>query len=223
MMPRSRTLLLFVLDVLMNVAVIVFLVFVIRSFIVSPFRVSGPSMCDTFNDYDGRCLHGNGEFIMIYKLGYLNVLGWQIGVPDRGDVVVFRPPHDEKGDSYIKRVIGLPGEVVEIRDNYVYVINDDFPEGLKLDESVYLNSANWGHTEVPSDRTRFEVPEDHWFVLGDNRRVSSDSRRCFEQSGCTSSNTPFITMEHIQGRAWVVMWPLNRLRLVERPAYSAAE
>ena len=100
MKSRSRTILLFLLDVVLNVVVIVVLVVIIRSFIISPFQVSGPSMCDSFNNFEGQCIHGNGEYIMIYKLGWQNIFGWQVGLPDRGDVIVFTPPGDEKGDYF---------------------------------------------------------------------------------------------------------------------------
>ncbi len=212
---RLRSFLLFVLDVILNSVVIIVLVIVIRTFIFSPFQVHGPSMCDTFNNFDGRCIRADGEYIMIYKLGYLNILGWQVGLPDRGDVVVFSEP---SGDSYyIKRVIGLPGETIEIHDGYVYLTNDENPEGLKLDESEYLNQVNWGYTEPSSpDNSVFEIPEGKYFVLGDNRKASSDARRCFSTIGCSEEGaTPYITLDEIQGRAWFVMWPFDRIRIVE--------
>lgn len=200
---------LFILDVFVNAIVIIALVLIIRIYIVSPFQIHGPSMCSTFNDFDGNCIRGNGEYIMIYKLGYQNIAGWQIGLPQRGDVVVFHPPGNEAKEFFIKRVVGLPGETVEIKQGHVYI------DGEKLDESAYLNSANLGHTEPQSSQTIFEVPENHYFVLGDNRRASSDSRRCFEQLGCNENNTAYITLDEIQGKAFVVMWPLDRMRIVK--------
>lgn len=220
MKSRQKAILLFILDVLLNAGVIVVLVFVIRVFIISPFQVHGPSMCDTFNDFDGRCLRGNGEYIMINKFGYQNFFGWQVGLPDRGDVIVFIPPDAEDGEYFIKRVIGLPGETVEFREGYVYVINDENPEGFKLDESTYLNEVNWGNTDLPANSDpSFEVPEGEYLVLGDNRKASSDSRRCFEQEGCTGDNTSTIMLDQIQGKAWVVLWPFGRMRVVDEAVY----
>ncbi|MBT5016138.1 signal peptidase I [Candidatus Peregrinibacteria bacterium] len=210
MKPRLRSFLLFVLDVVVNSLVIIILVVLIRTFIFSPFQIHGPSMCDTFNNFDGSCLRGNGEYIMIYKFGYLNILGWEIGAPERGDVVVFQEP--EGNDYYIKRIIGIPGDTVEIIDGYVY-LNDE-----KLDESEYLNEVNWGYTDPSSpENSFFEVPEGGYFVLGDNRKASSDSRRCFSATGCIGAgSTAYVTLDEIAGRAWFVMWPLDRIRVVER-------
>jgi signal peptidase I len=214
MKAKTRAVLLFILDVLLNVVVIVILVVLIRSFVISPFQVSGPSMCDTFNNFEGRCIHGNGEYIMIYKFGYL------FSDPDRGDVVVFTPPQDQDGDFFIKRVIGLPGDTVEIIEGDVYVKAAGSTNSFLLDESEYLNTTNLGNTEVHGNRDKFEVPDDQFLVFGDNRKVSSDSRRCFEQAGCNGTNTSYITMDHIQGRAWVVLWPFDRMRFVGSAEYD---
>lgn len=218
---RLRAILLFLLDVLINAAVIIFLVIVIRHFIISPFQVHGPSMCDTFNNFDGRCVRGDGEYIILYKFGYQNILGWQVGLPERGDVVVFRPPESEDpSEFFIKRIIGLPGETVEIKDGYAYITNDEHPDGWLLPEETYLNQTNLGSTDAQSTNyTVFDVPEESYFVMGDNRKASSDSRRCFEQSGCTDGNSPYITMEHISGKAWLVLWPFNRIRVMQDEPY----
>lgn len=219
MKSRFRSILLFVADVVVNLAVIVVLVVIIRTFIFSPFQVHGPSMCDTFNNFEGRCIRGNGEYLLINKWGYQNVFGWQVGLPERGDVVVFRPPHGEPGEYYIKRIIGVPGETVEIRNGYVYIVNEENPEGFKLDESEYLNPLNLGHTESPQ-RQRFEVEESQYFVMGDNRKASSDSRRCFEQTGCEGDAVATVGLNRIEGKAWVVLWPFDRMRVVKAMAYD---
>jgi signal peptidase I len=208
MKPKFKSFSLFVLDVVLNSVVIIILVVVIRAFIFSPFQVHGPSMCDTFNNFDGTCVRGNGEYVMINKFGYLNIWGWEIGLPERGDVVVFQEP--DGPDYYIKRIIGLPGDVVEIKDGFVFI------DGEQLEEENYLNQVNLGHTDPSGpDSDVFEVPEEKYFVLGDNRKASSDSRRCFDPLGCIGTDAnPYITLEEIQGKGWFVMWPFERIRLV---------
>lgn len=213
MSPRVRSILMFILDVSVNAVVIIGMVILLRVFVISPFQVHGPSMCDNFNNFEGTCIRGDGEFILLYKFGYENILGWQVGMPERGDVVVFEPP-EEPDEFYIKRVTGLPGETVEFKDGYVYI------DGFKLDESGYLNEDNWGFTDIPYEsETSFTVPEGSYFLMGDNRRASSDARRCFADQGCDGINTPYVTLDKITGRAWFVMWPLNRMRVVPEPGY----
>jgi signal peptidase I len=93
------------LDVLLNIVIIVAIVGLIRTFLVSPFQVEGDSMVDTLED---------GEYIIINKLTYY------IGQPQRGDVVVFRPPNDHS-KHYVKRIIGVPGDEISIRNGFVYI------------------------------------------------------------------------------------------------------
>lgn len=224
MKPRTRSILLFVLDVLLNAAVIIFLVIVLRFFVIAPFRVSGSSMCDTFNNFDGRCVRGDGEYIILYKLGYQNFFGWQLGTPDRGDIVVFQPPESDDPDEYfIKRVIGLPGDTIEFKDGYVYITNEEYPEGWMLPEEDYLNQVNLGNTEPQTTTLSvLEVPEGSYFVMGDNRKASSDSRSCFVQAGCNDKNSPYLTMEDITGKAWLVLWPFDRMRVIDEVVYEEA-
>src|SRR3989338_10606122 len=106
MKSSSRKILLFLADILLNGFAILFLVVVLLFYVISPFQVHGPSMCDAFNNFEGQCIRGNGEYIMIYKFGYQNILGWQVGLPQRGEVLVFHPPGTESADFFIKRVIG---------------------------------------------------------------------------------------------------------------------
>ncbi len=179
-------------------------------------------MCDTFNNFEGRCIRGDGEFLVLYKLGYQNFFGWQVGTPQRGDVVVFRPPEsDDPKEHFIKRVIGVPGDTLELKDGYVYITNEEYPEGWQLPEESYLNQVNLGHTDPQiAYLDTFEIPEGGYFVMGDNRKASSDSRRCLEQAGCTDDNTFYITLDHIKGKAWFVMWPLTRVRVIDNTPYD---
>ena len=104
-------------------------------------------MCDTFNYFDGSCNTGYGEYIIVNKFGYQNFLGWQVGLPQRGDVIVFHPPHNDT-EFFIKRIIGLPGETVKIIDNKIFIFNSEFPDGFELDE-IYLNARNEDNTVRP--------------------------------------------------------------------------
>lgn len=153
----------------------------IRFFIAAPFIVSGASMVPTFDTY---------HYLIIDRVSY------ELGEPHRGDVIVFDLPSEESR-SLIKRVIGLPGETVVIRGDNVIVVNDAYPDGFTLDES-YLDPENLGG---PSDM-RVTLAEGEYFVLGDNRRVSSDSRFW-----------GVLPREDIVGRAFVRLYPFTKINV----------
>lgn len=205
------------LDIGLNVVLIIFMVFIVRRYLVAPFQVFGPSMCDTLNNNHGECLRGYGEYIIVNKFNYL------MHDAERGDIIVFHPPHNEE-DFYIKRVIGLPGETVKIADGNVFIKKNEGGKWEELTED-YLNEYNLHKTAVFSDKqTEFQIPEGHFFVMGDNRRASTDSRSCFADpfgGGCKGKDaTPFITMDNIEGRAWVVLWPLDTIRVLPQINYG---
>ena len=143
------------------------IVLVVNIFLAQATRVEGQSMEPN--------LHNN-ERLIIEKISY------RFHQPGRGDIVVLRRPN-KSVEPLIKRVIGLPGETVRIVEGRVYI--DDVP----LDEP-YLDQATWGDTHAQ------RVPEDHVFVLGDNRRASNDSRAF-----------GMVPLDDIIGRAWVRYWP----------------
>ncbi len=214
----------FWLDIILNLVIIVGLVFLIRTFIISPFQVYGPSMCNTLNeDNNGDCSKGYGEYLIVNKFGYLNIFGWQVGLPDRGDIIVFHPPHNEK-EFYIKRIIGLPGETIQLNDGYVYIKNSEHPEGIRLEEP-YLSEENLGNTHPMNGSRVFEIPNDGYFVMGDNRLKSSDARSCFSETfgrqKCGEEGTSFfLTTDNIEGKAMVILWPINKISLISIPKYS---
>lgn len=144
------------------------------------FRIEGDSMEPN--------LH-NGEYVLIDKISYL------LHPPERGDVVVFTPPNNER--DYIKRVIGLPGDTVEIKGGQVYV------NGITLDEP-YLQQV------ILRDEAARVVEAGRYFVLGDNRNNSSDSR-----------SFGSITPQSIVGRAWLVYWPPSDWSTVPHHTYAA--
>ena len=221
--PNFKTSTYFWLDILLNIVIIVSLVFIIRTYIISPFQVYGPSMCDTLNSFNGQCQRTYGEYQIVNKFGYQNFFGWQVGLPSRGDIIVFHPPMNES-EFFIKRIIGLPGETVKLKDGKIFIINKEHPEGFELPEN-YLNNTNRDNTH-PYDRTRtdFEVPENSYFVLGDNRVASSDARSCFQETAgnepCSGpGKSPFLSLDHIEGKAWVILWPLSKIQLLPNPEY----
>ncbi|OGC87046.1 signal peptidase I [Candidatus Adlerbacteria bacterium RIFCSPLOWO2_01_FULL_54_21b] len=152
----------FFIELLKFVLVAAAIVVPVRLFVAQPFIVSGASMDPTFN---------NGQYLIIDELSY------RLHEPERGDVVIFRYPRGPK-EFFIKRIVGLPGETVAIRNGVVYVAknqgsgsagiigNDAF---TKLDEPYVVNRGNGADATHP-------VGQNEYFVMGDNRPESSDSR-----------------------------------------------
>ncbi len=124
----------------------------IRIFIAQPFVVSGSSMVPTFE---------NGQYLIVDEISY------RLESPQRDDVIVFRYPNDQT-KFFIKRIIGLPGETVDIKGSVVIITNKDHPGGFTLSEPFIQNVAD--------NNTHFELKNDEYFVMGDNRPASSDSR-----------------------------------------------
>lgn len=124
----------------------------IRLWISQPFVVSGESMVPTFH---------NGEYLIVDEISYL------LGNVKRGDVVIFRYPGDTKR-FFIKRIIGLPNEKVIVNNGEVTIINKEHPEGFKMNEP-YVNEEFFTGSE-------YETKDGEYFVMGDNRNKSSDSR-----------------------------------------------
>jgi signal peptidase I len=149
--------------------IIAVVVFFLLQTTVQSFIVFGPSMEDSFHDQ---------QRLLVLK----SRVAYAFHEPERGDVTVFHPPGDRRGD-YIKRIIGLPGDTVEVKNETVFV-ND-----IELKESYIKESPDY--TFQPT-----EVPEDSYFVLGDNRNNSNDSH-----SGWT------VPRQNIIGKVWLSIWP----------------
>ena len=151
----------------------------IRFFIAAPYIVSGASMENTFQDYN---------YLIVDRLSY------DFGTPQRGDVIVFDLPQ-ELSRALIKRVIGLPGETIILDGATVTIVNDAHPEGFALSEP-YLSPDNLGG----SSNMRITLDPDEFFVLGDNRRVSADSRLWGA-----------LPREDIVGRVFLRLFPLTEI------------
>ncbi len=195
-----------------DLVVIIVMVVVIRSFVFSPYEISGPSMCPYFNAYyNNKCSDGLGEYIIVSKFIYF------FKEPSRGDVIIFEKPNSTKGESFIKRIIAIPGETVQLRNGKVY-IQDLNGEEFELDESEYLSDINLNNTQPSYGLTEFVVPEDSYFVMGDNRMRSLDSRAHFSTRNPNSKNsnsTAFVPKDNIKGKAWFVIFPFSQARLLE--------
>ncbi len=137
----------------------------------------------------------DGDYIFVNELAY------EIGDPERGDVVVFRYPLDHS-QFFIKRIIGMPGETVEVKDNKVIIRNAAHPNGMVLPEA-YLDASQ----QTTGDQ-RVKLDDNEYYVMGDNRMRSSDSRRW------GAVNKSLIT-----GKASLRLWPLSRIEIVDDPAY----
>jgi signal peptidase I len=177
-----------------------FFVFGIRAMLES-FRVEGISMLPTFE---------GGQVLVINRAAYFHVeasplatvlptthqgsISYVFGGPQRGDVVVFRAPPQPDAD-YIKRIIGLPGESVLIRDGHVFI------DGQRLDEPYINFPATY---EFPADQRAITVPDGSYFVLGDNRPASFDSHLGW-----------FVPVDNLIGRAWLRYWPPGELGVVQ--------
>lgn len=157
----------------------------IRYFLIQPFFVRGASMEPTFED---------GEYLIVDQLSY------RFREPVRGEVIVFRYPN-QPYQFFIKRIIGLPGETVRVQEGKVVIQNQKHPEGVTLDESPYLVSDM--HT---GGQVNVTLQKDEYFVMGDNRAVSSDSRAWGP-----------VPRFDVIGRTWIRAFPVDRISVFLPP------
>lgn len=178
---RKAEVLAFVWETIKIIVISLAIIVPIRYYLVQPFFVKGASMEENFHD---------GDYLLIDEISY------RFNTPQRGDVIVFRYP-ENPSQFFIKRIVGLPGETVEIKGNKVIIYNSVSPQGSVLEEGyLSLNQETIGNFLV-------KLGDDEYYVLGDNRLQSSDSRRW----GGLERN--FIT-----GKAFLRLWPLNKISTV---------
>lgn len=187
---------------LIETVILALIIFLALDFSVQNFRVEGPSMQPTL---------GSGQHVLVNKLVYLRMNPKKLSrlvpflhsdgdevfpfhAPNRGDIIIFRSPRDPSRD-FVKRVVGVPGDTVEIRQGRLLV------NGVERPEPYVVN-----HDET--SRRPAVVPPDSYFVLGDNRRESSDSREWGP-----------VPAENLIGRAWVAYWPFDKLSALGSPGW----
>ena len=182
----------FFLDIIETVVIALSIFLIVYLFIMQPHQVNGASMFPTYE---------NGEYLLTDKLSY------KFGEPKRGDVVVFKAPPSAQcpegtGCDFIKRIIGLPGETVELKNEQVYV------DGVRLKEA-YLPDGTQTRQGAYTNAGAVKVPENSYLVMGDNRNHSSDSRTW----GPVDKNL-------IVGKVFLRYWPPNQIGLIPRTVYS---
>lgn len=176
--------------------IIIVLVVLLRTFIITPVKVDGPSMDDTLKDSD---------------LLLLNKISYKTGDIKRYDIVVI----ENNGEKIIKRVYGLPGESLYYKDNKLYIndkeVEDKFPSKKTDDFNITdiciagLKKNMTVTTDIIEEKCNYNIiPENHYLVLGDNRKVSADSRFY-----------GFISKDKIIGKASIRFWPLNKIGIVK--------
>jgi len=184
--PIGGGLIAFVLEVVQIVIISAAIIVPVRYFLIQPFYVKGASMEPNFYEH---------EYLVIDEISY------RFREPVRGEVVVFRYPHDPS-QFFIKRVIGLPGETIEITGGNIIIYNEDSPNGMLIDEE-YINQ------DRTDGKERVTLGAEEYYLMGDNRDASLDSR----------SIGP-ISIDAIIGRAWIRGLPLSRMGTFELPDYN---
>lgn len=161
---------------------------IVYIFLFRPFQVNGQSMYPTYH---------HGEYVLT------NRIALKFGPPERGDVVVFHSPQSKVKD-FIKRVIAVPGNKIKLSDGHVFV------NGKKLQEQKYLpqNLETFGGSFL-HESEEITVPKNMYFVMGDNRRASSDSREW-----------GFVKVDEVVGKSLIVYWPPDRFRVINHISYD---
>jgi signal peptidase I len=182
----------FFLDIIETVVIALSIFLIVYLFIMQPHQVNGSSMFPTYED---------GQYLLTDKISY------KTGVPKRGDVIVFKAPDsagcpEGTGCDFIKRIIGLPGDLVEIKDDGVYVNNQLLTE-------AYLPSTTVTRAGNFTINGAVRVPDNSYFVMGDNRNHSSDSRIW----GTVNKNL-------IVGKVFFRYWPPQAVSLIQSVSYQ---
>ena len=184
--PIAGSFIAFLVEVIQIVIISAAIIIPVRYFLIQPFYVKGASMEPTFFEK---------EYLIIDEITF------RFRVPERGEVIVFRYPKDPS-EFFIKRIIGIPGDTIEITDGRITIYNEEHPNGVLLNEESYLEEKTTG-------RKRTTLNANEYYVLGDNRDASLDSR-----------NFGPIVLDDMVGRVWIRGLPLSRASVFEVPHYN---
>ena len=176
----------FFLDVLEVVVFAIAIFLFVYLLVLQPHKIKGSSMEPNFI---------NGEYLLTNKVTY------RLREPDRGDVIVFEAPGGG-GEEFIKRIIGLPGESVSIRDNKIHINTQVLAESYLPENKPTLPGS------FLRENVEIIISQNQYFVLGDNRGASSDSRAW-----------GFVDRKKITGLAWITYWPPPKVGLVDNITY----
>jgi signal peptidase I len=177
----------FFLDIIEVIVFAVAIFLFVYLLILQPHKIKGASMHPNFPD---------GEYLLTDKVSY------RFGEPKRGDVIVFKAPTNE-GEEFIKRIIALPGEQVSIKNSKIYI------NGTPLEESYLAGNVITSGGGFLAEDATVSVGQGEYFVLGDNRPHSSDSRAW-----------GFVEKKEITGRAWLIYWPPNSAGVIAKLKYN---
>lgn len=175
----------FVWDIAKVIILSLIIIVPVRWFIVQPFFVRGASMEQNYH---------HGDYLLVDEISY------RFNEPERGDVIIFKYPQDTS-QFYIKRIIALPGETISLSNNEIRITNDQFPKGILLEEGYIEDYTSGSVNKVLAD--------DEYFVFGDNRDASFDSRRFGP-----------LEEEYIIGKVFLRAWPLDSLGMLQGATYS---
>jgi signal peptidase I len=177
-----------------SIIVAFILAMIIRAFVVQAFKIPTGSMRPTLLEGDLILVN---KFIYGAKVPFTNIRLPAFSLPKRGDVVVFIYPEDRKKD-FIKRLVGLPGETLEIKNGTIYI------NGAPLLDTVFNQRYYYNRGDFATEGQKIIVPADSFFVLGDNSASSKDSRYW-----------GFVPRQNVLGKALIIYWPLNRIRVIK--------
>lgn len=186
-----------------TIIVAMVLAFFIRAYFIQAFKIPSGSMLETLQLGDHLFVN---KFIYGTKIPFSGKKIWKIRDVQRGDVVVFKYPVEPKKD-FVKRAIGLPGDEVEIHNKIVFVNNVQLtePYSQHKDSRIFPDKPDMPAEVRPRDNfPKFKVPPGKYFVMGDNRDNSLDSRFW-----------GLLPEENIKGKAWFIYWPLTRIRIIK--------